>query len=198
MNASRFKIHGMTDEPGHCELCGTYCPRRRVAVELIDADGSTTGDVQLWGVVCAAEARHGRRDSTLARMLRDEAEQAGTYTGAVPARRRPARGAAPRRQTRKEAARLAARAFAESQAVWLRTDAQVPASLNATLNHAAAYRYQQTRRPKAGAYFVADAAGRVAVVDGTDAADVELFARHGFSRSEFGAWSDWYADPAAA
>jgi hypothetical protein len=131
MNASRFKVHGMTDEPGHCELCGTYCPRRRVAVELIDADGSTTGDVQLWGVVCAAEARHGRRDGTLARMLRAEAEEAGTYAGPIPARRRGGRGPAPRRQTRKEAARLAALEAAEARIVWFRTASPVAAEVAA-------------------------------------------------------------------
>jgi hypothetical protein len=129
--SARFKIHGMTDEPGHCELCGTYCPRRRVAVELIDTDGATTGDVQLWGVVCAAEARHGRRDGTLARMLQAEAEEAGSYAGPVAARRRPARAAAPRRQTRKEAARLAALAAADARAVWFRTASPVPAEVAA-------------------------------------------------------------------
>lgn len=131
MNASRFKVHGITDEPGHCELCGTYCPRRRVAVELIDADGSTTGDIQLWGVVCAAEARHGRRDGTLARMLRAEAEEAGTYAGPIAARRRGGRGPAPRRQTRKEAARLAALEAAEARIVWFRTASPVPAEVAA-------------------------------------------------------------------
>ena len=67
-----FRVLGIVDEPGHCELCGTLCPARRVAVELVES-----GDVQYWGVVCAAEARSGRRSSAIARQLRDEAEAAG-------------------------------------------------------------------------------------------------------------------------
>jgi len=183
--SARFKIHGMTDEPGHCDLCGTYCPRRRVAVELIDTDGSTTGDVQLWGVVCAAEARHGRRNSTLARMLQAEAEEAGAYAGPVPARRRHARGPAPRRQTRKEAARLAALAAADARAVWFRTASTVPAELAAAEIDgrpwlAAEARYMAAGRPRHTGHGYRHEDGRHAIVDAADPADVARFERHGF------------------
>jgi hypothetical protein len=179
--STRFKTLGITDQPGHCDLCGTYCPRRRVAVELIDADGSTTGDVQLWGVVCAAEARHGRRDSTLARMLRDEAEEAGAYTGAVPARRRRA-AATPRRQTRKEAERAAAQAAAEARIVWNRTACSVPADVAADPEAAAGYRYRMMGRPMEGSYLAGHDDGRTARIDGNDLADVARFERCGFRR----------------
>lgn len=184
MNAYRFKIHGMTDEPGHCDLCGTYCPRRRVAVELIDADGSTTGDVQLWGVVCAAEARHGRRDSTLARMLRAEAEEAGAYAGPVPARRRLA-AATPRRQTRKEAARLAALAAADARAVWFRTASPVAAELAAAEADgrrwlAAEARYLAAGHPRHAGHGYRHEDGRHAIVNAACPADVARFERHGF------------------
>jgi hypothetical protein len=184
MNPRRFKTLGITDEPGYCDLCGTRCPRRRVAVELIDADGSTTGDVQLWGVVCAAEARHGRRDSTLARMLRAEAEEAGAYAGPVPARRRRA-AATPRRQTRKEAARLAAIAAADARAVWFRTASPVPAELAAAEADgrpwlAAGARYLAAGHPRHAGHGYQHEDGRRAIVNANDPADVARFERHGF------------------
>jgi len=188
----RFRVLGITDAAGHCELCGTFCPARRVAVELVDVDGATTGDVQYWGVVCAAEARSGRRDSTIARQLRQEAEHAGEYDAAgrphAGRRSRPA----VRRQSRREAAAAAARAFAESQIVWNRTASPVPAEhVTETGIDAAAYRYRKTGRPTAGAYFMADDDGRLAVIDGTDAADVELFTRHGFRPHAAGQLASW-------
>jgi hypothetical protein len=195
MNASRFKIYGMTDQPGHCELCGTYCPRRRVAVELILEDGSTTGDVQLWGVVCAAEARHGRRDSTLARMLRDEAEEAGAYAGPVPARRRRA-AATPRRQTRKEAARLAAITAADARAVWFRTASPVAAELAAAEADgrpwlAAEARYLAAGHPRHAGHGYRHEDGRHAIVNANDPADVARFERHGFRHIAGAELANW-------
>ena len=54
MNA--FKIMGMAEE-GKCEHCGANCPKRRVYVMPVDADGNHDGDVQCWGVICASKAR---------------------------------------------------------------------------------------------------------------------------------------------
>lgn len=195
MNPRRFKTLGMTDEPGHCDLCGTYCPRRRVAVELVEADGSTTGDVQLWGVVCAAEARHGRRDASLARMLRAEAEEAGTYAGAAHGRRRGPRPTV-RRSTRRDAATAAARAFADGQAVWLRTAAPVAPELAAAeldgrpwLAAEARYRAAGRRRDAGQAYAHDD--GRHAYVDAADPADVARFERAGFRPHAAGSLAQW-------
>lgn len=193
----RFRTLGMTDAPGHCDLCGTFCPRRRVAIELIDADGATTGDVQLWGVVCAAEARHGRRDATLARQLRDEAEEAGTYTGPASGRRG-GRGPAPRRQTARQAARLAALAAADERIVWIRTTSPVPAELAAAAADgrpwlAAEARYIETGRRRDAGQHYAHADGRHAVVDATDPADVARFERHGFRPHAAGRLESWPA-----
>lgn len=193
MTARRFKTLGMTDSPGCCDLCGTNCPRRRVAVQLIGDDGSEFGDVQFWGVVCAAEARHGRRDSTLARQMRDEAEEAGPYDGT--ARPHAGRRAGPvRRQTRRAAIAAAAAAAAEDRIVWARTSASVPDGL--TPEAAAEYRYRQAGRRPECSYMTADAAGRLAAVDRTDPADVDRFARAGFTHA---AWLDLpLPEPAAA
>jgi hypothetical protein len=194
--SARFKIHGMTDEPGHCELCGTFCPRRRVAVELIADDGSTTGDVQLWGVVCAAEARHGRRDSTLARQLQGEAEEAGAYTGPARGRRRMPAGDRPRRQTRREAFRLAAIAEADARAVWFRTSSPVPAALAAAEADgrpwlAAEARYTNTGHPRAAGHAYRHDDGRHAIVNSTSPADVARFERHGFRHVAGAELANW-------
>jgi hypothetical protein len=61
--AAKFKILGMAEE-GRCECCGANCPRRRVAVAPIDADGNE-GEVQFFGVICAAKANR----STSARIV---------------------------------------------------------------------------------------------------------------------------------
>jgi hypothetical protein len=189
-----FQVLGITEEPGCCDLCGTWCPRRRVAVQLSDNDHGEIGDVQYWGVVCAAEARSGRRDSTIARQIREEADEAGSYTPGRHHARHSARGVAARRQPRKRAAVT----FADRQVVWVRTASLVPAEHETETGvDAAAYRYRQTGRPTAGAYFASDDAGRLAVIDGTDSADVARFLAAGFSRSEWGNLADWLA-PATA
>lgn len=52
-------VLGMAEE-GHCAKCGAACPRRRVAVQRVTADGER-GAVELWGVCCAALAMHGNK-----------------------------------------------------------------------------------------------------------------------------------------
>lgn len=194
----RFKILGMTDSAGHCELCGTFCPRRRVAVQLVDVDGAANGEPQYWGVVCAAEARHGRRDSTLARQLRAEAEEAGEYAGPAAGHRRGPRPTV-RRQSRREAARLADLAATDARIVWARTAAEVPPQYRtATGVDAAGYRYRLTGRRAEAGVFMVDAADRLAVVDTSDAADVARFERHGFRPSSWGRLVEWMPTPATA
>lgn len=53
-----FKILGMADE-GKCEHCGANCPKRRVYVMPVDADGCH-GEVECWGVICASKVRGGK------------------------------------------------------------------------------------------------------------------------------------------
>lgn len=174
MNARRFKTLGMTDSPGHCDLCGTMCPRRRVAVELVLEDGSLTGDVQYWGVVCAAEARHGRRDSSLARMMRDEAEQAGTYDAAS----RPARVA--RARCRSTVRRQSSAAHRDALIVWTRTAGPLPGSFAGDKYAAADCRYRMTGRQTTKTHYGIDDAGNLARIDDNDPADVARFTARGF------------------
>lgn len=53
--ATRYEIKGMAEE-GKCEHCGANCPKRRVYVQPVYADGDR-GEVQAWGVICASKAR---------------------------------------------------------------------------------------------------------------------------------------------
>lgn len=53
---SSYKIMGMAEE-GKCEHCGANCPKRRVYVMPLESDGSHSGDVQAWGVICASKVR---------------------------------------------------------------------------------------------------------------------------------------------
>lgn len=187
----RFEVLGIVDEPGHCELCGTYCPARRVAVRLPDGD-----DVNYWGVVCAAEARSGRRDATIARQLRAEAEEAGAYGDDRPHAGRRLRPAPVRRQTRREAVRLAAIEAADARAIWFRTSSPVPAALAAAEADgrpwlAAEHRYQAAGQPRATGEHYAHHDGRFAIVDAANPADVDRFARAGFTPHQCGPLSAW-------
>jgi hypothetical protein len=58
-----FKIMGMAEE-GKCEHCGANCPKRRVYVMPVDADGNHAGDVQCWGVICASKVRGDKGTAT--------------------------------------------------------------------------------------------------------------------------------------
>lgn len=56
--ATRYTIKGMAEE-GTCEHCGANCPKRRVYVQPVNAEGDR-GEVQAWGVICASKARGGK------------------------------------------------------------------------------------------------------------------------------------------
>lgn len=145
------KILGMAEE-GTCDHCGTTCPRRRVAVQAVYADGST-GEVERWGVVCAGQARYGTRSTANGNRIRHEAEQADRLAALHQADQR--------------------RRFEH------RTAGTVPAGV--TGKNAANLRYHRTGRPLVGSYFLANQAGDVVRVDGTDPADVAMFAAAGFT-----------------
>ena len=146
-----LKILGMAEE-GHCDHCGTMCPRRRVAVQVVYADNST-GDVEFWGVVCAGQIRYGNRSTSNGNRVRAEAENAD---------------------------RIAAANAADIERRFVsRTAGPVPEGSSA--KQAANIRYHRTGRPIVGSYFLANVAGNIVRVDGTDAADVALYASRGYT-----------------
>lgn len=65
--ATRYTIKGMAEE-GKCEHCGANCPKRRVYVQPVNADGDR-GEVQAWGVICASKARGERGTVTQGKYL---------------------------------------------------------------------------------------------------------------------------------
>lgn len=143
-----FKILGMAEE-GTCERCGTNCPRRRVALQR---DG---GDVELWGVNCAAAARFGSKAAR---------HQAAIRTAAEAADRQAAAEAADRERRYQH-----------------RIAGTVDAGLIDNPKAAANQRYRKTGRRFEGSYLAANAAGHVVRIDGTDQLDVELFHGRGFA-----------------
>lgn len=76
-----FKIMGMADE-GKCDHCGANCPKRRVAVMPVDADGAH-GDVEFWGVVCASKVRGDRGTATDAKYLSQFARAVDEFRAAI-------------------------------------------------------------------------------------------------------------------
>lgn len=145
-----IEVLGMADE-GTCDHCGANCPRRRVAVRAVYADGET-GEVECWGVVCAGAARYGRRTAANGNRVRAEAEHAARVAELESLERE--------------------RRFAYRVAGEVPTDGGP--------RNAANLRYRRTGRPIVGSYFVADDAGRIVRVDGTDPADVKFYADRGF------------------
>jgi hypothetical protein len=71
----QFKTLGVTEE-GRCDRCGTNCPKRRIAVQPVDADGNACGDVQAWGCNCAAFARYGSKSVRHQNAILAEADNA--------------------------------------------------------------------------------------------------------------------------
>jgi hypothetical protein len=156
---SGFKIMGMAEE-GKCEHCGANCPKRRVYVMPVDADGNHDGDVQCWGVICASKVRNrGSKAVGHQSAIVSEAQRADS--------------------DREYHARQKARRVVEC----------VPCAINIGLGkcriednakNAANCLYRITNRPMIGSYFAENAAGHIVRVDGTDASDVEFYAARGF------------------
>lgn len=73
---ANYKTLGVAEE-GHCEKCGTACPKRRVAVVPVDAAGNwSSDDVQYWGVNCAALVKFGSKSARHQSRVLAEADQA--------------------------------------------------------------------------------------------------------------------------
>lgn len=148
-----YKVLGMTGE-GECQHCGTHCPRRRVAVQAVDAGGAHVGGVQYWGVVCAGQARYGSRSAANGARIQREAAHAAA------------------------AARL--ETIDQERRIQHRTAGPVDAGLANNPKAAANDRYRRTGRPLAGSYLAADLNGGIVRIDGNDPADVATYAGRGY------------------
>lgn len=148
-----YKILGMTGE-GECQHCGAHCPRRRVAVQPVAADGGHVGDVEYWGVVCAGQARYGRRSAANGNRIQREAEQADYL------------------------ARL--EQLDNDRRFAFRTAGPVDAGIADNPKAAANDRYRRTGRQFAGSYLAANLAGGIVRIDGNDPADVETYTSRGY------------------
>lgn len=151
-----FKILGMADE-GKCEHCGANCPKRRVAVMPVDADGCTH-DVQYWGVICASKVRYGSKSVGKQSAIVAAAQKADAdreYTA--------------RQKMSRVVTDSLTRDFGGGLVVTFRTNKDGANRL-----------YRMTGRRLVGSYFAENAAGHIVRVDGTDPADVQFYADHGF------------------
>jgi hypothetical protein len=146
----KFDILGMAEE-GYCECCGARCPKRRVAVAPIDADGNR-GEVERWGVICASKIR-GSSQTVIV-----NAANNADYVAKLEAADRE------RRFNHRVAGVVPG----------------VVGEYGCTEQNQANMRYRKTGRSLIGSYFLADADGRIVRVDGKDPADVELFRSRGF------------------
>jgi len=159
----QYKFLRVTSNDGQCEKCGTNCPKRRVEVLPVDADGNACGPVQLWGVNCAAFARYGSKSQRHQSRVVAEANEAE--------RQRAAR-------EREKLARVAAvsRSYNFGGAAVVCGSGEGNDSLGNVANRL----YHRTGRSLAGSYFARGPYGEVVRVDGSDAADVQFFVARGY------------------
>ena len=153
--ATKYKILGMADE-GTCEHCGANCPKRRVGIVAVDADGNATAEPFSVGCICAAELT-GNRSRSNANRIRQQAENADRMA-----------------QLHRED---------EERRFQFRVNGKWhpdvdPASRDTKA--AANMRYRATGRPLVGSYLAQNDAGQIVRVDGNSAADVAMFAGRGF------------------
>jgi hypothetical protein len=154
-----FKIMGMAEE-GKCEHCGANCPKRRVYVMPVDADGNHDGDVQCWGVICASK-------------VRNNGSKAVRHQSAIIAQAQQADF------DREYHARQKARRIVECVPFFIDLGFG-KGRVEENAKNAANCLYRMTNRSMIGSYFAENAAGHIVRVDGTDAADVEFYAARGF------------------
>lgn len=155
--ATKYKILGMADD-GQCEHCGANCPKRRVGIVAVDADGNATAEPILVGCICAAELT-GNRSRSAANRIRQQAESAD---------------------------RLAQLARDdEERRFQFRVNGKWHPDVDpsrGSAKDAANARYRATGRPIVGSFFAANDAGAIVRVDGNDSRDVALFAGRGFQQ----------------
>jgi hypothetical protein len=155
-----FKILGMADE-GKCECCGANCPKRRVAVRPVDADGCEH-DVQFWGVICASKVRTGSKAVRFQNQIVAEAQRADADREYF---------------TRQKMARII------TALPHIHNLGFGNARISNNAKDAANQMYRMTGRNIMGSYFAENAAGHIVRVDGTDAKDVQFYADLGFTQT---------------
>lgn len=155
---TKFKVLGMADE-GKCECCGANCPKRRVAVMPLDADGNHAGDVQFFGVICASKMRTGSKAVRFQNQIVAEAQRADMDR---------------EYHKRQKMARVMTddltRIF-DGMVVTFQSQRDGANRL-----------YRMTGRSIIGSYFAQNAAGHLVRVDGADADDVRFYANLGFTQ----------------
>jgi len=158
----KFQVLKVTEE-GRCEKCGRPCPRRRVLVQPLDADGNRDGDPQAWGVNCAAQVKYGKKTPKLQQTILFEAE------------------AAERDRLYTEKQKLARVAVVgQSYSFGGPVVECKAAEANGGPLNLANRLYHRTGRNIVGSYFATNGDGHVVRVDGRDRADVEFYAARGF------------------
>jgi hypothetical protein len=158
-----YKFLRVVASEGRCEKCGTVCPKRRVEVLPVDADGNACGEVQLWGVNCAALARYGSKSQRHQSSVVAEATEAERQRTAW---------------ERQNLARVAAvsRSYDFGAAVVVCGSGEGNDSPGNVANRL----YHRTGRSLVGSYFARGPQGEVVRVDGSDAADVQFFVDRGY------------------
>jgi hypothetical protein len=147
-----YKFLRVVASEGRCEKCGTVCPKRRVEVLPVDADGNACGEVQLWGVNCAALARYGSKSQRHQSSVVAEATEAERQRAAV------------------------SRSYDFGAAVVVCGSGEGNDSPGNVANRL----YHRTGRSLVGSYFARGPQGEVVRVDGSDAADVQFFVDRGY------------------
>lgn len=161
---ANYKTLGVAEE-GECERCGTHCPKKRIAVVPLDADGNPCGDVERWGCNCAALARFGskaiRHQNTILAEAR-EAERVRAYF---------------------ERAWLSrvVRVGEDRRLPGYSVEVPAPRNLDECKNLANRL-YNATRARLVGSYFAQRGEAEVVRVDGGNAEQVRFFASLGFVR----------------
>lgn len=161
---SNYKTLGVAEE-GECERCGTHCPKKRIAVVPVDADGNPCGDVERWGCNCAALARFGSKARRYQSVILAEADQA----------------ARERAYFEREWSARVVRVGEARRLPGYSVEVPAPASLDEAKNLANRL-YNACRARLVGSYFALRGDSEIVRVDGANREQVQFFESIGFVR----------------
>jgi len=160
----QYKYLRITSNEGRCERCGTNCPKRRVEVQPVDENGASVGEIQFWGVNCAAFARYGSKSRKHQDLVLSEIrveQERREYAE----RQRLARVAVP----------------GQSYSFGPGAPSVICGDGGESRENLANRLYNRTRRQIVGSYFARGPQGETVRVDGGDAEDVSFFAARGYA-----------------